>query len=257
MQPDQDGVLEVEDLGISFGGIRALRSVTFRVQPGKIVGVMGPNGAGKTTLFNLVTGVYAPSSGTIRFGGDEMQGLKPSRICRAGIGRTFQSGRPFANVTAADNVLVGLLYGAHAKRLSVAQAKPRALEILDFVGLGRHGDRPVSSLNLMERKIVELARALATEPKLLLLDELLAGLNPRDLEPAIAVIRRIRDELGITILWIEHIMKVLMETCEHLIVLHHGEKLAEGSPQDVAADRFVAEAYFGAKGGAIAPGAGY
>jgi branched-chain amino acid transport system ATP-binding protein len=209
---------------------------------------MGPNGAGKTTLFNLVTGVYAPSSGRVRFGGEELQGRKPSHICRTGIGRTFQSGRPFANITAGENVLVGLLYGGGDRRIGVAEAKQRVAGILDFVGLARQAERPVSTLNLMERKIVELARALATRPKLLLLDELLAGLNPRDLEPAIKIIRRIRDELGITVLWIEHIMKVLMETCEHLIVLHHGEKLAEGAPAEVAADRAVADAYFGRKG---------
>jgi branched-chain amino acid transport system ATP-binding protein len=247
MPAPQPAALEVEDLSISFGGIQALRGVAFRVEPGKIVGIMGPNGAGKTTLFNLVSGVYAPSAGRIRFGEKELQGLRPSRICRAGIGRTFQSGRPFATITAAENVLVGLLYGG-GERVGFAEAKRRVDGVLDFVGLGQHGERPVSTLNLMERKIVELARALATRPKLLLLDELLAGLNPRDLGPAIEIIRRVRDELGVTVVWIEHIMKVLMETCEHLIVLHHGEKLAEGSPAEIAADRFVADAYFGKKG---------
>jgi branched-chain amino acid transport system ATP-binding protein len=240
-------VLEVERLGISFGGLHALRDVTFRIEPGKITGVMGPNGAGKTTLFNLVTGVHRPSSGRIRFGGRELQGLKPSRICQAGIARTFQSGRPFGNLTARENVLVGFFYGTERKwrRADIEQEAER---VLDFVGLTRQADRPVSSLNLMERKTVELARALATRPKLLLLDELLAGLNPADLEPAIAIIRRIRDELGITVFWIEHIMQVLMKTCEHLIVLHHGEKLAEGAPEQVASDRTVADAYFGKKG---------
>lgn len=240
-------VLEVDGLSVSFGGVQALQSVTFRVEPGKIIGVMGPNGAGKTTLFNLITGVYRPSSGTIRFGGRELQSLPPSRVCHAGIARTFQSGRPFMNMTTRDNVLVGLLHGSSgiAKR---GDAIREAERLLDFVGLTRHADRPVSSLNLMERKIVELARALATRPKLLLLDELMAGLNPTDLSPAIGIIRRVRDELGVTIFWIEHIMQVLMNTCEHLIVLHHGEKLAEGAPQTVVTDRGVAEAYFGKKG---------
>ena len=243
-----DVVLDVEELDVHFGGVQALRKLSFQVVPGKIVGVMGPNGAGKTTLFNLVTGVYRPSSGRILFGGRQMQGLSPARICRAGIGRTFQSGRPFANLTALENVLVGLYYGADAQRVSAAHARRRALEVLEFVGLGERADRPVSSLNLTERKIVELARALATRPKLLLLDEPLAGLNPLDLEPAIRIVCRIRDELGITVMWIEHIMKVLMETCEHLIVLHHGEKLAEGSPKEIAADTAVADAYFGKRG---------
>jgi branched-chain amino acid transport system ATP-binding protein len=241
--------LEVEDLGISFGGVRALQGVSFTVEPGRIVGVMGPNGAGKTTLFNIVSGVYRPSSGTIRFDGKELQSLKPSQVCRAGIGRTFQSGRPFVNLTARENVLVGLYYGAGGRIATRAEACRQAQGILNFVGLGKQGDRPVSSLSLMERKFVELARALATRPRLLLLDELLAGLNPVDLGGAIKTICRIRDEFGITVLWIEHIMKVLMDTCEYVIVLHHGQKLAEGSPQDVAADSIVAEAYFGKRTG--------
>jgi branched-chain amino acid transport system ATP-binding protein len=238
--------LEVEDLSVSFGGVRALHSVTFRLEPGRIIGVMGPNGAGKTTLFNLITGVHRPSSGKIRFSGTELQGLPPSRICHTGIARTFQSGRPFTNLTARENVLIGLFYGG-GRPWSRKAAQKEADRILEFIGMSRQGDRPVSSLNLMERKTVELARALATRPKLLMLDEPLAGLNPIDLDPAIAVIRRIRDELGVTVLWIEHIMQVLMKTCEHLLVLHHGEKLAEGSPTDVAANRTVVDAYFGKK----------
>ncbi len=237
--------LEVQDLGINFGGVRALQNVSFVVQPGRIVGIMGPNGAGKTTLFNIISGVYRASSGTIRLGNTELHRLKPSQVCRAGIGRTFQSGRPFANLTARENVLVGLYYGTGAQ--SRGAAARRAQQILEFVGLAAQADRPVASLSLMERKFVELARALATRPKLLLLDELLAGLNPVDLGGAIATICRIRDEFGITILWIEHIMKVLMDTCEHVIVLHHGQKLAEGAPQEVAADSLVADAYFGKK----------
>jgi branched-chain amino acid transport system ATP-binding protein len=248
MSAIQAPVLAVQELDVHFGGVQALRKLSFQVAPGKIVGVMGPNGAGKTTLFNLVTGVYRPSSGRILFGGRPLQGLSPARICRAGIGRTFQSGRPFLNLTALENILVGLHYGAHAGHLSAGDARRRGQEILEFVGLGKLGDRPVASLNLTERKVVELARALATRPKILLLDEPLAGLNPLDLEPAIRIVRRVRDELGITVLWIEHIMKVLMETCEHLIVLHHGEMLAEGAPRDIAADAAVADAYFGKKG---------
>jgi len=239
-------LLAVDGLSVAFGGVQALQRVSFDIGPGKIIGVMGPNGAGKTTLFNLITGVYRPSAGVIHFGEREVQGLSPSRICKAGIARTFQSGRPFTNMTARDNVITGLLYGG--ERIGRAEAEREAARILDFVGLTRHADRAVSSLNLMERKIVELGRALATRPKLLLLDELLAGLNPSDLAPAIGVIRRIRDDLGVTVFWIEHIMQVLMNSCEHLIVLHHGEKLAEGAPQAVVNDRQVAEAYLGSRG---------
>jgi ABC-type branched-subunit amino acid transport system ATPase component len=239
--------LDVEDLSVSFGGVQALQGVTFKIEPGKIVGVMGPNGAGKTTLFNLITGVYRPSAGKIRFGGVELQGFKPSRVCRTGIARTFQSGRPFTNLSVRENVLVGFFYGTE-RRGGHDEGLSEAERVLDFVGMAKQADRPVASLNIMERKIVELARALATRPKLLLLDELLAGMNPLDLDPAIAIIRRVRDELGITVFWIEHIMQVLMNTCEHLIVLHHGEKLAEGAPHTVADDSTVAEAYFGKRG---------
>jgi branched-chain amino acid transport system ATP-binding protein len=239
-------VLETEDLGVSFGGVRALRNVTLRVDPGRIVGVMGPNGAGKTTLFNVITGVHRPSCGKICFCGVELQGLSSSRICRTGIARTFQSGRPFTNMTARENVLVGLFYGGE-RGSSRKAAHSEADRILDFVGMSRHADRPVSSLNLLERKTIELGRALATRPKLLMLDEPLAGLNPRDLDSAIGIICRIRNELGVTVLWIEHIMQVLMRTCEHLIVLHHGEKLAEGPPTEVAENRMVIDAYFGKK----------
>ena len=249
MNHHQDSVLEVCDLGIHFGGVQALRNVSFRLDPGKIIGVMGPNGAGKTTLFNLITGVYKPSSGSVRLGDKQLQNLPPYRICHAGIARSFQSGRPFASMTALENVLVGLHFGGGSGGLGMAEARIRASEILALVGLTRQSDRPVSSLNLMERKIVQLARALGTCPRILLLDEILAGLSPLDLAPAIAIIVRIRDELGITVVWIEHIMKVLMETCEHLLVLHHGEKLAEGTPSEVAANEIVAQAYFGKKEG--------
>lgn len=248
MSVEQNSLL-IEEISVHFGGIRVLNSVSFRTIPGKIIGVMGPNGAGKTTLFNLITGVYRPSAGRILFGGRPLHGRSPERVCRSGIGRTFQSGRPFANLTALENVLVGLYYGGEEGRAGKDDVRRRAREILEFVGLAKHADRRVSSLNLMERKIVELARALATRPKLLLLDEPLAGLNPIDLEAAIAIVRRVRDELGITVMWIEHIMKVLMETCEYMLVLHHGEKLAEGSPAEVAGDEAVAQAYFGRKGG--------
>jgi branched-chain amino acid transport system ATP-binding protein len=249
VNPQSKATLQVEDLSIHFGGIQALKAVEFQVEPGKIVGVMGPNGAGKTTLFNLISGVYRPSSGRITFEGRELHRLKPSRVCHAGIGRTFQSGKPFTNLTAVENVMVGLFYGGAEVSPRPREAREQARQILDFVGLAGQADRPVTSLSLMERKIVELARTLATKPRFLLLDELLAGFHPANLAGAIEVIRRVRDELGITILWIEHIMRVLVDVCEHLIVLHHGEKLAEGLPKEVVENPEVAEAYFGKKRG--------
>lgn len=249
MNRGPDVVLEVADLSISFGGVQALRNVSFRLGAGKIIGVMGPNGAGKTTLFNLITGVYRPSTGVVRFGNRELQRLSASSICHVGVARTFQSGRPFGNLTALENVLVGLYFGGGYRKISEAEAKRKANEILELVGLAAHADRPVLSLNLMQKKTVELARALATRPRVLLLDELLAGLNPLDLAPAIDVIVRVKDQLGITVFWIEHIMRILMETCEYLLVLHHGEKLTEGTPSQVVANSMVAEAYFGRKEG--------
>jgi branched-chain amino acid transport system ATP-binding protein len=239
--------LRIENLSVSFGGLQALKNLSLEVPEGKIVGIMGPNGAGKTTFFNLVTGVYRPSSGSVRFGDKALHGATPARVCRAGIGRTFQSGRPFANLTVMENVLAGLYYGADADRPRPGQAERRARDVLAFIDLGAKAHRPVSSLNLVDRKMVEVARALATRPKLLLLDEPLAGLHPLNLGPAINIVRRIRDELGITVVWVEHIIQVLMETCEHLIVLDHGEKLTEGAPNEVAANPAVAEAYFGRK----------
>ena len=237
--------LRVENLSVSFGGLQALKNVSLEIPAGKIVGIMGPNGAGKTTFFNLVTGVYRPSSGTVQFGDKPLHGRTPARVCRAGIARTFQSGRPFASLTVMENVLTGLYYGADEAR--PADVRGRGREILTFVDLAAKSDRVVSSLNLVDRKMVEVARALATRPKLLLLDEPLAGLHPLNLGPAIQIVRRIRDELGITVVWVEHIIQVLMETCEHLIVLDHGEKLAEGTPGEMAANPAVAEAYFGRK----------
>lgn len=239
--------LRVQDLSVSFGGLQALKNLSLEVPPGKLVGIMGPNGAGKTTFFNLVTGVYRPSSGSVRFGDMALHGQTPARVCRAGIARTFQSGRPFGNLTVLENVLTGLFYGADEARPKPSKAERRAGEILEFVDLAGKADWPVSRLNLVDRKMVEVARAVATRPKLLLLDEPLAGLHPLNLVPAIRIVRRIRDELGITVVWVEHIIQVLMETCEHLIVLNHGEKLAEGAPNEVAANPAVAEAYFGKK----------
>jgi branched-chain amino acid transport system ATP-binding protein len=240
-------MLRVEGLSVSFGGLQALKNLSLEVPPGKIVGIMGPNGAGKTTFFNLVTGVYRPSSGSVHFGDRALHGQTPARVCRAGIARTFQSGRPFGNLTALENVLAGFYYGADAARPKAGDTERRARDILTFVDLAAKADRPVSSLNLVERKMVEVARALATRPRLVLLDEPLAGLHPLNLGPAINIVRRIRDELGITVLWVEHIIQVLMQTCEYLIVLDHGEKLAEGAPNEVAANPAVAEAYFGKK----------
>jgi branched-chain amino acid transport system ATP-binding protein len=235
-------LLEIERLSKSFGGVRAVSDVGFTVAEGELIGVMGPNGSGKTTLFNLITGALAPDGGSIRLRGRDITGWAPHRVCGAGIARTFQLVRPFAGLSALDNVLVGRLYGRarEGRRAATAEAE----RLLALVGLEGKGARPASALTLMDRKRLELARALATEPHLLLLDELMAGLNPAETETAMALICRLQGE-GVTILMVEHIVWALMELSGRIVVLSAGEKIAEGTPAAVAADQHVIDAYLG------------
>jgi branched-chain amino acid transport system ATP-binding protein len=235
-------LLEVERLTRSFGGVRAVSEVTFAVDEGQVIGVMGPNGSGKTTLFNLITGALAPDAGAIRFRGADITGWAPHRVCGAGIARTFQLVRPFPGLTALDNVLVGRCFGRPRERRRSAPAEARRL--LALVGLEGRAERPAAELTLMDKKRLELARALATAPHLLLLDEFMAGLNPTETETAIALIRRLQSE-GVTVLMVEHIVWALMELSQRLVVLSAGEKVAEGPPAAVAADPTVIEIYLG------------
>jgi len=239
--------LEVQGVTKNFGGLKALNDITMEVPEGVIVGLIGPNGAGKTTLFNAITGVYPVSAGRINLFGQDITRLRPHNIVRLGIARTFQTGRPFHNMTVLENVLVGCYFGGK-RRISNAEAVSRSMEILEFVELAHRQADPVTSLNLLDRRIVEMARALATGPRLLLLDEVLAGLNPADLGRAVEIIKRLRDRLGITVLWIEHIMKAIMGTADYIIVLHYGQKLAEGRPEEVVDNAEVNETYFGERG---------
>jgi branched-chain amino acid transport system ATP-binding protein len=235
-------LLEVERLTRSFGGVRAVSEVTFAVDEGQVIGVMGPNGSGKTTLFNLITGALAPDAGAIRLRGADITGWAPHRVCGAGIARTFQLVRPFPGLTALDNVLVGRCFGRSRERRRSAPAEARRL--LALVGLEGRAERPAAELTLMDKKRLELARALATAPHLLLLDEFMAGLNPTETETAIALIRRLQSE-GVTVLMVEHIVWALMELSQRLVVLSAGEKVAEGPPAAVAADPTVIEIYLG------------
>ena len=236
-------ILEGQGVTKYFGGLAAVSNVDFHVDQGEIVGLIGPNGAGKTTLFNLISAALPLSSGEIRFKGQKLNGLKPHRICKMGIARTFQQTKVFANMPVLQNVLVGAFFGSQ-DRISGAEAAGEASQALEFVGLSAMAGESIQDLTLVNQKRVEVARALATKPELLLLDELMAGLNPTEVSEAMELVTRIRDK-GITIFMVEHVMKAIMGICERIMALHHGEKIAEGTPQEIAANKKVIEIYLG------------
>jgi len=234
-------LLQVRSISKSFRGLRAVREASFEVPEGDINGLIGPNGAGKTTIFNVIAGVYAPDSGSIVFNGIEIQGLRPDQICAAGIGRTFQIVKPFAGLTVLDNVMVGAFLHTRA----AADARRLAAEIVERLGLGPKRDLPASSLTLPDRKRLEVARALATRPKLLLLDEVMAGLRPTECDQMVEIFRDLNRKYGTTILLIEHVMRAVMALAKHIGVLHHGEVIARGTPEQVVRDAAVLECYLG------------
>ncbi len=233
-------MFEVKGVSKQFGGVTALRSVSLRINDGEMFGLIGPNGAGKTTLFNIISGIYRPDEGSIWFKGENITGYKPHQISTKGIGRTFQLVKPFSNVSVLDNVTIGAL----CRVKDAENAKEEAVEVLEVVGLLEKKDILAKNLTPADRKRLELARALATKPRLLLLDEIMGGLNPTEMGSTIALIRRVHRS-GITLFIIEHIMRVIMTLSNRITVIHHGEKIAEGTPEEIAINKRVIEAYLG------------
>jgi branched-chain amino acid transport system ATP-binding protein len=236
-------ILEGEGVTKHFVGLAAVSRVDFNVDEGEVVGLIGPNGAGKTTLFNLISGALVPKPGAVRFKGENITGLKPHKICKMGVARTFQSVKVFANMPALQNVVLGSLFGT-SNSMSSADAAREAMGLLEFVGLSEVRATPARELTLANQKRLEVATALATKPELLLLDELMAGLNPTETAEAMELVTRIREK-GVTIFMIEHVMKAIMSVCNRIMVLHHGKKIAEGTPQEIATSRTVVEVYLG------------
>ena len=233
-------LLQVQGLSKRFGGLVANSDVSFNVEAGQVVGLIGPNGAGKTTLFNCVAGFFAPTTGSIVLGGRNIAGLPPEACARAGVGRTFQIARTFASMTACENVMTAAMLKQH----NVAKARAVALQWLAFAGLQRFADKPAASMTISEQRRLAVARALAIEPGILLMDEVMAGLNPSEVREAVEVVLKIR-ERGIACLIVEHVLEGIMPIADKIVVLDRGQKIAEGTPQQVSSDPVVIAAYLG------------
>lgn len=233
-------MLEVHGLRKEFGGLLAVKDLDMQLDAGEILGLIGPNGAGKTTVFNLISGFLHPSKGEMKFQGENLIGLKPHQICLKGITRTFQTAQPFQSLTVLENVMIGGF--SQGRKLSLIREK--ALEILQLVGLSEVQNQEASSVPIASQKRLELAKALATKPRLLLLDEVMAGLTFTEISEVLSILKKIR-ESSITILLIEHVMHAVMSVCDRIIVLHHGEKIAEGNPKQVVEEKSVIDAYLG------------
>jgi branched-chain amino acid transport system ATP-binding protein len=234
-------LLEVNRISKSFSGLRAVQNVSFTVPEGEIVALIGPNGAGKTTCFNLIAGVYRPDAGEIRLAGRRIDGWRPDQICQAGLARTFQLVKPFPGLSVLENVVVGALNAAS----SVAEARDKSKGVIDKLGLWNKRDQAAAALTLPERKLLEVARALATGPRILLLDEVMAGLRPTEMNAMVALFRDLSASTGLTILLIEHVMRAVMSLSRTVVVLHHGQIISSGTPDEVSCDAAVLESYLG------------
>jgi branched-chain amino acid transport system ATP-binding protein len=233
-------LLEARGLTKRFDGLTAVNTFDITVEKGKIVGLIGPNGAGKTTAFNLISGFLDPTEGDVYFDGEDITNLRPDQVCKRGLARTFQVVKPFVQLSVRENIMVG----AYNRTNSKDRALHRADEIINFLGLEKVADESAGSLSVAYRKRLELAKTLATEPKIILLDEAMAGLRPKETDEIIELVRQI-NQRGISLLIVEHVMKVIMALAEHIVVIHHGEKLAEGKPKDIAQNQDVIDAYLG------------
>jgi branched-chain amino acid transport system ATP-binding protein len=240
------GALQIENVGMRFGGLWALHEVSFTVEPGSIVGLIGPNGSGKTTLMNVISGVFKPTTGSIHYHGHRIADVPTYAICRLGIARTFQIVKPFAALTVRENVAVGAMYGREGSKRSTRASFERAEELLAIVGLARVASRPASELTIPDRKRLEVAKALALDPELLLLDEVMAGLNATEVDEALDLLRAVHAR-GVTLIVVEHLMKAIVSISQRVVVLAEGRKIAEGAPSDVLAASQVIEAYLGAR----------
>ena len=233
-------LLEAKNLTKRFGGLVAVSDLSLSVDKGEILGMIGPNGAGKTTAFNMISGYYPPNEGQVFFNGENITGLRPDQVCQKGLTRTFQVVKPFPHLSVLDNVMVGAYI--HTSNTDVARQKSK--EILDFLGMGRMTEMLAGGLPIAMRKRLEIAKALATDPQMLLLDEAMAGLRPKETDEVIELVRRVSQQ-GVALLLVEHVMKVIMSLADRIVVIHHGEKIAEGEPEVVVRDKAVIDAYLG------------